>query len=52
MQQDPFKILIQTQRLRVSDGAIASIFDGCPSASRRLILVLSQLGDFDSLEYI
>ena len=52
MQQDPFKILSQTQRLRVSDGAIASIFDGCPSASRRLILVLSQLGDFDSLEYI
>jgi hypothetical protein len=52
MQQDPFKILSQTQRLRVSDGAIASIFDGCPSSSRRLILVLSQLGDFDSLEYI
>ena len=52
MQQDPFKILSQSQRLRVSDGAITSIFDGCPSASRRLILVLSQLGDFDSLEYI
>ena len=52
MQQNLFKILSQTQRLRVSDGAIASIFDGCPSASRRLILVLSQLGDFDSLEYI
>jgi hypothetical protein len=52
MQQDPFKILSQTQQLRVSDGAIASIFDDCPSGSRRLILVLSQLGDFDSLEYI
>jgi hypothetical protein len=52
MQQDPFKILSQIQRLRVSDGAIASIFDDCPSESRKLILVLSQLGDFDSLEYI
>lgn len=47
-----YEILSQTQRQRVSDGAIASIFDGCQSASRKLILVLPQLGDFDSLEYI
>ncbi|MCY7333935.1 MAG: AhpC/TSA family protein [Pseudanabaena sp. CAN_BIN31] len=52
MQQDIYKILSQTQRLRVSDRAIANIFDNCPSAQRKLILVLPQLGDFDSLEYI
>ncbi len=52
MQQNTYKILSQTQRQRVSDGAIASIFDGCESNQRKLILVLSQLGDFDSLEYI
>ena len=52
MQQNIYKILSQTQRQRVSDGAIASIFDGCQSAHRKLILVLPQLGDFDSLEYI
>ena len=52
MQQNIYEILGQTQRQRVSDGAIASIFDGCQSAHRKLILVLPQLGDFDSLEYI
>ncbi|WP_271253335.1 peroxiredoxin-like family protein [Pseudanabaena sp. Chao 1811] len=50
--QNTYEILNQTQRQRVSDGAIASIFDKCPSTSRKLILVLPQLGDFDSLEYI
>jgi hypothetical protein len=52
MQQDTYKILSQTQRLRISDRAIANIFDNCPSVQRKLILVLPQLGDFDSLEYI
>lgn len=47
-----YEVLSQTQRQRVSDGTITSIFDGCQSASRKLILVLPQLGDFDSLEYI
>jgi hypothetical protein len=50
--QNTYEILSQTQRQRVSDGAIASIFDNCPSTSRKLILILPQLGDFDSLEYI
>ncbi len=52
MQHNTYDILKTTQRQRVSDGAIASIFDNCPATSRQLILVLSQLGDFDSLEYI
>ena len=52
MQQNTYDILKETQRQRVSDGAIASILDHCPATSRQLILVLSQLGDFDSLEYI
>ncbi|WP_055077080.1 peroxiredoxin-like family protein [Pseudanabaena sp. 'Roaring Creek'] len=63
MNQNTYEILSQTQRQRVSDGAIASILDhcdNCPSEqhelnrklNRKLILVLPQLGDFDSLEYI
>ncbi|WP_088889405.1 peroxiredoxin-like family protein [Leptolyngbya ohadii] len=41
----------QTQRQRVSDGAIVPILEGCGSASRQLVLLWSQLGDFDNLEY-
>lgn len=52
LNSETYEILSQTQRQRVSDGAIANILDGCASASRKLILVLPQLGDFDSLEYI
>jgi len=52
MNQNTYQILSQTQRQRVGDGAIASILEGCESAQRKLILVLPQLGDFDSLEYI
>jgi len=52
MERNTYDILKTIQRQRVSDGAIASIFEACPSTSRKLILVLSQLGDFDSLEYI
>ncbi|MGK7872506.1 MAG: peroxiredoxin-like family protein [Xenococcaceae cyanobacterium] len=44
-------ILNQTQRQRVSDGAILPLLSGCESATRQLVLVWPQLGDFDSLEY-
>jgi hypothetical protein len=43
--------LCQTNRQRVSDGVTVSLLSGCESAARRLVLVWSQLGDFDSLEY-
>jgi hypothetical protein len=46
-----YSILSQTQRLRISDGVIVPIFDGCSSANHLLILIWSQLGDFDNLEY-
>jgi hypothetical protein len=46
-----YSILSQTQRQRVSDGKSVSILEGCESADRLLVLVLPQLGDFDSLEY-
>ena len=52
MNQDIHEILRQTQRQRVGDGTIANFFDDFPSAQRKLILVLPQLGDFDSLECI
>ena len=44
-------ILKQTQRQRVSDGKMISILSGCESATRLLVLIWPQLGDFDSLEY-
>jgi hypothetical protein len=40
-----------TERQRVSDGAIASVLTGCEGVERLLMLVLPQLGDFDSMEY-
>ena len=52
MPQNTYEILSQVQRQRISDGVVTSIFDNCPAAFRKLILVLPQLGDFDSLEYI
>jgi AhpC/TSA antioxidant enzyme len=49
---NPYEILQRTERQRVSDGAIAPILDGSlGSAKQNLVLVWSQLGDFDSLEY-
>jgi hypothetical protein len=42
--------LSQTERQRVSDAAVVSILGGC-NAPWQLILLLPQLGDFDSLEY-
>jgi len=51
LSSDVYAILNQTERQRVSDGAIAPLFSSCPPSSRKLALVLPQLGDFDSLEY-
>lgn len=46
-----YTLLSQTKRQRVSDGAIVPILAGCESAPRQLVLLWSQLGDFDNLEY-
>jgi hypothetical protein len=46
-----YSIFSQTQRLRISDGKIVSILDNVINVERLLILIWSQLGDFDSLEY-
>ena len=48
---DVYTILQQTQRQRVSDGAMRPMLSGCESATRLLVLIWPQLGDFDSLEY-
>lgn len=48
---NPYSIFLNTHRLRVSDGKTMPVLSGCESASYSLILVLPQLGDFDSLEY-
>ena len=48
---DIYSILSQTQRLWVSDGEIKPVLDGCPNTSKLLVLIWSQLGDFDNLEY-
>lgn len=48
---NPYDILRQTQRQRVSNGNPGLILEGCQTANRLLVLVLPQLGDFDSLEY-
>lgn len=45
-----YQDLSQTERQRVSDGAVVSILQGC-DAPWQLVLLWSQLGDFDSLEY-
>ena len=46
-----YAILQQSESQRVSDGAILPILNGCESATRLLVLIWPQLGDFDSLEY-
>ncbi|MBD2483980.1 peroxiredoxin-like family protein [Planktothrix sp. FACHB-1365] len=48
---DIYTLLSQTQRQRVSDGAVTSLLSGCESSPRQLVLIWPQLGDFDSLEY-
>jgi hypothetical protein len=46
-----YSILSQTQRLLVSDGEIKPVLDGCLNSSQLLVVIWSQLGDFDNLEY-
>jgi hypothetical protein len=46
-----YQIFQQTDRQRVSDGKVVPILDGCAAATKLLIIVCPQLGDFDSLEY-
>jgi hypothetical protein len=46
-----YSIFQQTNRQRVSDGEIVLILSGCETATRLLVIVCPQLGDFDSLEY-
>ncbi len=46
-----YTLLSQTERQRVSDGVVTSILSGCESSPWQLVLILPQLGDFDSLEY-
>jgi hypothetical protein len=46
-----YSIFQQTDRQRVSDGEILPILSGCESASKLLVIICPQLGDFDSLEY-
>ncbi len=46
-----YQILKQNQRLRISDGQIVPILSGCEDVNRVLVLIWSQLGDFDNLEY-
>ncbi|MGD1713098.1 peroxiredoxin-like family protein [Dapis sp. BLCC M172] len=46
-----YQILNQSQRLRISDNQIVPILSGCENVNRLLVLIWSQLGDFDNLEY-
>ncbi|MEQ9672342.1 peroxiredoxin-like family protein [Coleofasciculus sp. G2-EDA-02] len=48
---NPYAIIHQTQRQRVRDGMTRSLLENCENTPRILVLVCSQLGDFDSLEY-
>jgi len=46
-----YQILKQSQRLRVSDNQVVPILSGCENVNRLLVIIWSQLGDFDNLEY-
>ncbi|MBI4780938.1 MAG: AhpC/TSA family protein [Oscillatoriophycideae cyanobacterium NC_groundwater_1537_Pr4_S-0.65um_50_18] len=48
---NPYILLSQTPKQRVSDGLVTPILSGCEAATRQLVLIMPQLGDFDSLEY-
>ena len=48
---DIYSIFQQTNRQRISDGAIVPILDGYDRSKKLLVIVCPQLGDFDSLEY-
>lgn len=47
----PYVIFRETQRRRVSDGQMVPVLTDCEKADRTLVIVLPQLGDFDTLEY-
>ena len=49
--QSVYSILSTAKCLRISDGAIKPVLDGCSNTSQLLVLIWSQLGDFDNLEY-
>jgi AhpC/TSA antioxidant enzyme len=46
-----YQIFQQTDRQRISDGKVIPILKGCETATKLLMIVCPQLGDFDSLEY-
>ena len=46
-----YAIIQETQCQRVSDGNFLPILNSCESANYILVIILPQLGDFDSLEY-
>ncbi len=46
---NPYSVLQQAQRQRVSDGAVVPVLTN--NTSKILVIVWPQLGDFDSLEY-
>jgi hypothetical protein len=48
---DAIEILRYTQHQRVSNGEIVPILSECESFNQILMIVLPQLGDFDSMEY-
>ncbi|MCJ8279562.1 MAG: AhpC/TSA family protein, partial [Rivularia sp. ALOHA_DT_140] len=48
---DVYSILSTANRLRISDGEIKPFLDGCSNTSQLLVMIWSQLGDFDNLEY-
>ena len=47
-----FETLNNTEKQRVSDGAVVPILTNGDGVNSLLVLVLPQLGDFDSLEYV
>ena len=48
---DVYSILSTANRLRVSDGLIKPVLDNYSNSSQLLVMIWSQLGDFDNLEY-
>lgn len=46
-----YTLFSKTERQRVSDGTVVPILSDCKPGSRQLVLLWSQLGDFDNLEY-
>lgn len=48
---NPYTIFSQTKLQCISDSTTKSLLENCENAAKILVLVLPQLGDFDSLEY-